>query len=192
MGSARCSGLGLSAAEFQLRFTEVRSASNLDAAIWWGVAQQAAAIGPTVTPKTLKEALAADMNLLAAAFPEHRKVATALVNWEGKTVIDVTNAFGVLVEDLDGLPSSAVVARHMIIDLNGPKSIVAGSTAGIGRATAKGLAPRSSSTGEAMNACRGAVHPQHLGQLLQSPRSFAAKLEYIDGSSDRLGHLLLH
>ena len=154
-----------------------------------GVAQQAAAIGPTVTPNTLKEALHDPPVRRVPGAPESGE---GLVNWKGKTVIDVTKAFGVPVEELDGLPSSAVVARHMIIGLNGPKAIVAGSTAGIGRATAKGLAPRSSSTGEAMNACRGAVHPQHLGQLLQSLRSFAAKLEYIDGSSDRLGHLLLH
>ncbi len=75
------------------------------------LAQQAAAIGPTVTPKKLEEALAADTILLAVPFWEHREVAKALANWEGKTVIDVTNAFGVPVEDLDGLPSSAVVAQ---------------------------------------------------------------------------------
>ena len=38
-------------------------------------------------------------------------MAKAMPDWTGKTVIDVTNAFGVPVEDLDGLPSSAVVAR---------------------------------------------------------------------------------
>ncbi len=38
-------------------------------------------------------------------------MAKACADWDGKTVIDVTNAFGVPVEDLDGLPSSAVVAR---------------------------------------------------------------------------------
>lgn len=75
------------------------------------LAQQAAAIGPTVTPKTLTEALAADIILLAVPFREHREVAKAAANWDGKTVIDVTNAFGVPVEELDGLPSSAVVAR---------------------------------------------------------------------------------
>ncbi len=75
------------------------------------LAGQAAAIGPTVTPKPLVEALTADTLLLAVPFWEHREVAKALASWEGKTVIDVTNAFGVPVEDLDGLPSSAVVAR---------------------------------------------------------------------------------
>ena len=75
------------------------------------LAQQAAAIGPTVTPKSLEEALAADTILLAVPFWEHREVAKAAANWEGKTVVDVTNAFGVPIEELDGLPSSAVVAR---------------------------------------------------------------------------------
>ena len=35
----------------------------------------------------------------------------ALPSWKGKTVIDATNAFGVLLEELDGLPSSAVIAK---------------------------------------------------------------------------------
>jgi len=48
---------------------------------------------------------------LAVPFGEHREVAKALPNWEGKTVIDATNAFGVLVEELDGLPSSAFAAK---------------------------------------------------------------------------------
>ena len=75
------------------------------------LAQQAAAIGPTVTPKKLEEALAADTILLAVPFWEHREVAKAAADWAGKVVVDVTNAFGIPVEDLDGLPSSAVVAR---------------------------------------------------------------------------------
>jgi hypothetical protein len=40
-----------------------------------------------------------------------KKVA-ALPNWEGKTVIDATNAFGVLPEELGGLPSSAIIAKQ--------------------------------------------------------------------------------
>ena len=75
------------------------------------LAHQAAAIGPTVEVGPLVEALAADTILLAVPFWEHREVAKAAAHWEGKTVIDVTNAFGVSVEDLEGLPSSAVVAR---------------------------------------------------------------------------------
>ncbi len=72
---------------------------------------RAAAIGPTVAARPLAEAVSADTILLAVPFRKHGEVAKAQGSWEGKTVIDVTNAFGVPVEELDGLPSSAVVAR---------------------------------------------------------------------------------
>jgi 8-hydroxy-5-deazaflavin:NADPH oxidoreductase len=75
------------------------------------LAPQARAIGPTVVAKWLRDALEADTVILAVPFGEHREVAKALPSWEGKTVIDATNAFGVLPEELDGLPSSAFVAK---------------------------------------------------------------------------------
>ena len=75
------------------------------------LAPQARAIGPTVVAKSLRDALEADTIILAVPFGEHRAVAKALPSWEGKTVIDATNAFGVPVEELNGLPSSAFVAK---------------------------------------------------------------------------------
>ena len=75
------------------------------------LAPQARAIGPTVTAKSLQEALEADTIFLAVLFEQHREVAKALPSWKGKTIIDTTNAFGVLPEELDGLPSSAFVAK---------------------------------------------------------------------------------
>ncbi len=76
------------------------------------LAPQALAIGPTVVAKSLQDALVeADTIFLAVPFGEHREVAKVLPSWEGKTVIDATNAFGVLPEELDGLPSSAFVAK---------------------------------------------------------------------------------
>ncbi|MCK1712982.1 NAD(P)-binding domain-containing protein [Bradyrhizobium sp. 143] len=75
------------------------------------LAPQARAIGPTVVAKSLRDALEADTIILAVPFGEHREVAKALPSWKGKTVIDATNAFGVLPEELDGLPSSAIVAK---------------------------------------------------------------------------------
>ena len=72
---------------------------------------QAGAIGPTVVAKSLRDALAADTIILAVPFGEHREVAKALPSWEGKTIIDATNAFGVLPEELGGLPSSAFIAK---------------------------------------------------------------------------------
>ena len=75
------------------------------------LAPQARAIGPTVVAKSLRDALEADTIILAVPYGEHREVAKALPSWEGKTVIDATNAFGIRPEELDGLPSSAFVAK---------------------------------------------------------------------------------
>jgi len=75
------------------------------------LAPQARAIGPTVVARSLGDSLEADTIILAVPFGEHREVAKALPSWEGKTVVDATNAFGVLPEELDGLPSSAFVAK---------------------------------------------------------------------------------
>ena len=75
------------------------------------LAPQARAIGPTVIAKSLRDALDADTIILAVPFSEHREVEKALPTWKGKTVIDATNAFGVLLEELNGLLSSAFVAK---------------------------------------------------------------------------------
>jgi predicted dinucleotide-binding enzyme len=74
-------------------------------------ASAAAAIGPTIIPKKLAEAVKADIVFLAVRFESHQDVAKALPNWKGKTIVDVTNAYGVPPEELDGLPSSAFVAK---------------------------------------------------------------------------------
>jgi predicted dinucleotide-binding enzyme len=70
-------------------------------------ASAAAAIGPTIIPKTLAEAVKADTVFLAVRFESHRDVAKALPNWKGKIIIDVTNAYGVSPAELGGQPSSA-------------------------------------------------------------------------------------
>src|SRR5450631_3904234 len=74
-------------------------------------ASVAAAIGPTIIPKTLAEAVKADILVLAVRFESHQDVAKALSTWKGKTIIDVTNAYGVPPEELGGQPSSKVVAQ---------------------------------------------------------------------------------
>jgi 8-hydroxy-5-deazaflavin:NADPH oxidoreductase len=74
-------------------------------------ASAAASIGPTIISKKLAEAVKADIVFLAVRFESHPAVAKALPNWKGKTVIDVTNAYGVPPEKLRGLPSSKVVAQ---------------------------------------------------------------------------------
>jgi len=74
-------------------------------------ATEAAAIGPTVIPKTLAEAVKADIVFLAARFEAHQEVAKTLPSWQGKTIVDVTNAYGVPPEELGGQPSSKFVAQ---------------------------------------------------------------------------------
>ena len=75
------------------------------------LAAQAQAIGPTVVPKTLQEAIKADVIILAVPFWEHLEVAKNLGSWRGKTIIDAMNTFADPAADLSGLPSSAVVAQ---------------------------------------------------------------------------------
>jgi predicted dinucleotide-binding enzyme len=74
-------------------------------------AAEAAAVGPSIIPKKLAEALTADIIFLAVRFESHRGVAKALPTWKGKTLIDVTNAYGVPPEELGGQPSSTVIAH---------------------------------------------------------------------------------
>jgi predicted dinucleotide-binding enzyme len=74
-------------------------------------ASEASAIGPQVIPKTLAEAVKADVLFLAVRFEAYRDVAKALPSWQGKTIVDVTNAYGVPPEDFGGQPSSNAVAQ---------------------------------------------------------------------------------
>nr|WP_268235697.1 NADPH-dependent F420 reductase [Dyella caseinilytica] len=73
------------------------------------LAPQANAIGPTVIPKTLNDALEADIVMLAVLYEQHREVAKAQASWKGKIVIDVMNTL----DDLGGVPSSSVVAQAL-------------------------------------------------------------------------------
>lgn len=75
------------------------------------VAAAAAAIGPTIVPETLAEAVKADIVFLAVPFASHPDVAKSLPTWAGKTIVDVTNAYGVSPSDLGEEPSSAFVAH---------------------------------------------------------------------------------
>lgn len=78
------------------------------------IAPTAAAIGPVVIPVTTAEAAKADVIFLAVRFASHSDVAKMLPSWEGKTIVDVTNAYGVPPEELDGLPSAQFVAKAFI------------------------------------------------------------------------------
>ena len=74
-------------------------------------AANAAAIGPKVIAKTLAEAVKSDVIFLAVRFESRGDVAKALPDWQGKTIIDVTNAYGVSPEQLGGQPSAQAVAQ---------------------------------------------------------------------------------
>ena len=75
------------------------------------LAPMARAIGPTVVARSLQDALEADTIILALPFGQHREIAESLPNWSGKTIIDAMNSFPTPPEELDGLPSSAFVAK---------------------------------------------------------------------------------
>ena len=70
-------------------------------------------LGSKVVPMTLQEALQADVIILAVPFWAHRDVAKAAISWQGKVVIDATNAYGIPLSELDNLPSSAIVAKAL-------------------------------------------------------------------------------
>lgn len=74
-------------------------------------ASDAAAIGPEIIPVTLAEAVKADVIFLAVRFESHPDVAKVLPSWQGKIIVDVTNAYGVPPEQLGGLPSAKFVAQ---------------------------------------------------------------------------------
>lgn len=74
-------------------------------------ASGAKAIGPDVTAATVADAVKADIIFLAVRFEAHADVAKALPDWRGKLIIDVTNAYGVPPEQLEGLPSAVYVAK---------------------------------------------------------------------------------
>jgi 8-hydroxy-5-deazaflavin:NADPH oxidoreductase len=76
------------------------------------IAPQAEAIGATVIPTSLQDALKAEIVILAVPFGSRNELAKA-ADWQGKIVIDVTNAYGVPPEELGGLPSSVVNAQAL-------------------------------------------------------------------------------
>src|SRR3546814_22320 len=87
---------------------EVSVATTRDPASF---ASDAALIGPEIIPQKLTEAVKADVIFLAVGYGVHKDVAKALQSWKGKTIVDVTNAYGVPLDELGGQPSSKVVEQ---------------------------------------------------------------------------------
>lgn len=74
-------------------------------------AAAAAEIGPHVTPATLAQALEADVIFLAVRYESHPDIAKALPTWQGKTIVDATNAYGVPDGQLVEHSSARVIAQ---------------------------------------------------------------------------------
>ncbi|MBE9463245.1 NADPH-dependent F420 reductase [Dyadobacter subterraneus] len=74
-------------------------------------AADAAAIGSTIIPTTLSEAVKADVIFLAVRFESHPDVAKALPSWLGKIIVDVTNTYAMSSDELGGRSSARVVAQ---------------------------------------------------------------------------------
>jgi 8-hydroxy-5-deazaflavin:NADPH oxidoreductase len=94
---------------FARKGIEVSIATTRDPASF---ASAAAAIGPKIIPQKLADAVKADVIFLAVRFESHKDVAKALPTWKGKTIVDVTNAYGVSPEKLGGQLSSAKVVAQ--------------------------------------------------------------------------------
>ena len=95
------------ATAFARKGLEVAIASRRSAE---ALAPIAKAIGPTISPKSLKDAVQADIVLLAVPFGTQKDIAKAAESWQGKIVIDVMNAYGVAPEELGNRPSSVVIS----------------------------------------------------------------------------------
>jgi 8-hydroxy-5-deazaflavin:NADPH oxidoreductase len=93
---------------FARKGVEVATASRRSTEALTPVAK---AIGQAIIPKSSKDAVKADIVLLAVPFGTQKDVAKAGKSWQGKIVIDVTNAYGVAPEELGNLPSSVVISQ---------------------------------------------------------------------------------
>jgi quercetin dioxygenase-like cupin family protein len=71
----------------------------------------AKAIRQTIIPEFLQDVVKADIIVLAIPFGTQKEVAKTAESRQGKIVIDVTNAYGVSLEELGNLPSSVVISQ---------------------------------------------------------------------------------
>ena len=71
-------------------------------------------LGPSIVPQSLQDTSKAEIIFLAVPFPAYKDVAKQLDNWNGKVVVDATNALRVPPEQLGGLLSSEVVSQAFV------------------------------------------------------------------------------
>jgi 8-hydroxy-5-deazaflavin:NADPH oxidoreductase len=74
------------------------------------VADLARELGSSVKPVALREALRADVVILAVPFPAVREAVENAEGWNGRIVVDATNAIGGQASQLQGRLSTEVVA----------------------------------------------------------------------------------
>jgi hypothetical protein len=71
-------------------------------------------LGPGAFPQSIQDACEAEMIFLAVPFPAHRDVAKQFEQWNGKIVVDLTNALHVAPEDV----SQAFVGARLVKAFN--------------------------------------------------------------------------
>jgi 8-hydroxy-5-deazaflavin:NADPH oxidoreductase len=71
-------------------------------------------LGAGVFPQSIQDACQAEMIFLAVPFPAHKDVAKQFEQWNGKLVVDLTNALHVAPEALGGLLSSEAVSQAFV------------------------------------------------------------------------------
>ncbi|HEV3275774.1 MAG TPA: NAD(P)-binding domain-containing protein [Terriglobia bacterium] len=71
-------------------------------------------LGPSVFPQSIRDAYEAEVIFLAVPFSAHKDVAKQFGQWNGKIVVDLTNALHVAPEELGGLLSSEVVSNAFV------------------------------------------------------------------------------
>lgn len=78
------------------------------------LASLAEQLGPSVVPQSVQDAYEAEMIFLAVPFSVHKSVAKQFEQWNGKVVVDVTNAFHAAPEELGDRLSSEIVAEAFV------------------------------------------------------------------------------
>jgi 8-hydroxy-5-deazaflavin:NADPH oxidoreductase len=78
------------------------------------LASLAEELGPDVVPQSVQDACEAEMIFLAVPFSAHRDVAKEFGQWNGRIVVDVTNAFHVAAAELGSLLSSEIVSQAFV------------------------------------------------------------------------------
>lgn len=81
------------------------------------LASLAEELGPSVVPQSIEEAYKADVIFIAVPFPAHNALAKRFEQWNGKTLVDVTNTLDLTPQERDelgGQLSSEVVAEAFV------------------------------------------------------------------------------